>query len=552
MCLKVDSQGRWMRQATICRESGAVDHRRSRQGPMSSLSQCHTVIAFARPPNGATRLCDLVLGPTGAARQQGHGRRRMFQQRWRHLKDANIEIYRPHVAKRAASPPIAASCASGIDPLHRSLLSISPLILLSAAAAEGTVSRETMTGEKCSLIQRRKSWYHGNSRRETSLLGTKQSGRKSEVASADRFGSRALEGERRCTSRSLGLCLSSPILPSFASRYQNQYFPAISHLSTYPCAAILQSASTRPVVFTRCGLSACIPRPPRVHLITYTTATATARPRGGGAMLTKKPTYQAASRVLPTLTISPPLPPRYVLNTCIQTTVYPGLDKETETAGHESRVAATCIAQPAEFRLSHSIIMTSSSPQAGLVFRPTLPGRVGPDMHDLQIPCHHHLQTTGERHICQHLSHLLSAGTASRFQNTPPTSGAGLRMAADGACCHVKTRASPLLRAPELTLLIAQLIQCPGLCLPYSDMGRRVHVITTSRSMRTMHAHLGPTSYGTCLRTTSELRSHLPSLYSSNPSFAFRLRWSLVCGPADICMRKTNQTTCVSMAALRG
>jgi hypothetical protein len=61
----------------------------------------------------------------------------MFQQRWRHLKDGNIEFYLPHVAKRAARPPIAASCASGIDPLHRSLFSISPFFSSSAAAAEG-------------------------------------------------------------------------------------------------------------------------------------------------------------------------------------------------------------------------------------------------------------------------------------------------------------------------------------------------------------------------------------------------------------------------------
>ena len=137
-----------MRQATICRGSGAVDHRRSRQGPMSSPSQCHTVIAFARPPNGARRLYDLVLGPTSAARQQGHGRRRMFQQCsqcWRHLKDANIEFTARMWLREAASPPIAASCASGIDPLHRSLLSISPLISLSAAAAGGIVSRESTT-----------------------------------------------------------------------------------------------------------------------------------------------------------------------------------------------------------------------------------------------------------------------------------------------------------------------------------------------------------------------------------------------------------------------
>jgi hypothetical protein len=235
-----------MRQATICRESGAVDHHRSRQGPMSSPSQCHTVIAFARPPNGARRLCNLVLGPTSAGRQQGHGRRRMFQQCWRH-KDANIEFTARMWLREAASHPIAASCASGIDPLHRSLLSISPLISLSAAAAEGSVSRETTTGGKCSsIIQRRKSWYHGNSRRETSLLETKQSGGKSEVASADRFGSRALEGGRRWTSRSLGLslrvcrCLFNNLVVSriivVSISVSSGYFPSI-HVPA--CAAIL-------------------------------------------------------------------------------------------------------------------------------------------------------------------------------------------------------------------------------------------------------------------------------------------------------------------------
>jgi hypothetical protein len=137
---------------------------------------------------------------------------------------------------------------------------------------------------------------------------------------------------------------------------------------------------------------------------------------------------------------------------------HPALDKESRP-----RVAATRIAQPAESRLSLSIIMTTSLVRPSLQTHAPRQSRwVGPDMHDLQTPCHHHLHTTGERHNCQHLSHLLSAGTASRFQNTPPSSGAGLRMAADGACCHVKTRASPLLRAPELTMLIAQLIQCPG------------------------------------------------------------------------------------------
>ena len=128
-----------------------------------------------------------------------------------------------------------------------------------------------------SIIQRRKSWHYGNSRRETCMLETKQSGGKSEVASTDRFGSRALEGERRCTSRSLAhgpslplpLSRSSTILSSLASSwYQIQSLPALPHLSTVPVCGY-PSASTRPVVFTRCGLSACIPRPPRVRASNY-------------------------------------------------------------------------------------------------------------------------------------------------------------------------------------------------------------------------------------------------------------------------------------------
>lgn len=86
------------------------------------------MIAFARSPNRATRLCDLILGPTECNTSKGHGRRRMFQQRWRLLKDANIAFRM--WAMRAASHPIAASCTSG--PLHRSLpLDLSVYLVIS-------------------------------------------------------------------------------------------------------------------------------------------------------------------------------------------------------------------------------------------------------------------------------------------------------------------------------------------------------------------------------------------------------------------------------------
>jgi hypothetical protein len=139
MCLGVDSQGRCVRQATICRESGAVDHQQVEAGAhveSFSIPYRDSFRTAAKRGNAPMRFDPWTRRCSAS---KGHGRRRMFQQRWRHLKDGNIEFYLPHVAKRAASPPIAASCASGIDPLHRFLLSISPFISSSAAAAEGAV-----------------------------------------------------------------------------------------------------------------------------------------------------------------------------------------------------------------------------------------------------------------------------------------------------------------------------------------------------------------------------------------------------------------------------
>jgi hypothetical protein len=134
------------------------------------------------------------------------------------------------------------------------------------------------------MIQGGNGRYHGNSRRETSLLETRQSGRKSErgevaSASADRFGSRALEEERRCASRPFLSSSLSLVVSPYAS-YQNRHFQLFSIYSTYSTYLSMcgrRSASTQPVVFTRCGLSACIPRPPRVHLITLQLGHAAAR-----------------------------------------------------------------------------------------------------------------------------------------------------------------------------------------------------------------------------------------------------------------------------------
>jgi hypothetical protein len=108
------------------------------------------------------------------------------------------------------------------------------------------------------------------------------------------------------------------------------------------------------------------------------------------------------------LTISPPLPPRYVLNTCIQTTVYPGLDKETEDAAHECRVVSCrgYLHRPAR-RFPTLTLHHHDQLSSGLVFRPTLPGsEVGPDMHDLQTTCIY-LATT----ICRLLVSGISANT---------------------------------------------------------------------------------------------------------------------------------------------
>jgi hypothetical protein len=137
------------------------------------------------------------------------------------------------------------------------------------------------------MIQGGNGRYHGNSRRETSLLETRQSGRKSErgevaSASADRFGSRALEEERRCASRSF---LSSSL--SLVGIVSESAFSTIFHLQYIQYITIHVRQKVRLHSTRRIHAIRLI----RLHssATTSTSHYITARPRGG-AMPTKKPT----------------------------------------------------------------------------------------------------------------------------------------------------------------------------------------------------------------------------------------------------------------------
>jgi hypothetical protein len=178
MCLRVDSQGRCVRQATICRESGAVDHQQVEAG-------AH-VESFSMPYRDSFRTAakrgyaPMRFDPwtRRCSASKGRGRRRMFQQPWRHLRMPILNLPPACGLRELQALPLRRPAPVAFDPLHRSLVSISPFISLSAAAAEGTVSRESTTGAKMFMNQgeEKKSRYHGNSRRETSLLETRQSG----------------------------------------------------------------------------------------------------------------------------------------------------------------------------------------------------------------------------------------------------------------------------------------------------------------------------------------------------------------------------------------
>jgi hypothetical protein len=142
MCLRVDSQGRCVRQATICRESGAVDHQQVEAG-------AH-VESFSMPYRDSFRTAakrgyaPMRFDPwtRRCSASKGRGRRRMFQQPWRHLKDANIEFTARMWAKRAASPPIAASCASGIRPLASiSRLDLAVYLVISRGGRRHRITR---------------------------------------------------------------------------------------------------------------------------------------------------------------------------------------------------------------------------------------------------------------------------------------------------------------------------------------------------------------------------------------------------------------------------
>jgi hypothetical protein len=141
------------------------------------------------------------------------------------------------------------------------------------------------------MIQGGNGRYHGNSRRETSLLETRQSGRKSErgevaSASADRFGSRALEEERRCASRPFLSSSLSLVVSPYAS-YQNRHFQLFFHLQYIQYIPIHVRQKVRLHSTRRIHAMRLI----RLHssATTSTSHYITARPRGG-AMPTKKPT----------------------------------------------------------------------------------------------------------------------------------------------------------------------------------------------------------------------------------------------------------------------
>ena len=125
LAIRECSQERCAHQATICRESGAADHRQAQAGalvegfPMPQLESASTAAIRA------TRL-EVILPRPARARD---GRRRMFQQRRPHL-EAILPPACGFEAASRASPPIAARSSS---PLHRFLqsLSLAPHVSLS-------------------------------------------------------------------------------------------------------------------------------------------------------------------------------------------------------------------------------------------------------------------------------------------------------------------------------------------------------------------------------------------------------------------------------------
>ena len=176
---------------------------------------------------------------------------------------------------------------------------------------------------------------------------------------------------------------------------------------------------TRPVTFTRCGYAICIPRLP--------TMTSIFRPLSDAAANKENSTTpRALSSSLPTLATYPIRVLTIRLGTAasihlVMAHLISLLDKEAQ-AGHECRGYRHV--QPA----------------------PTYPSSLHTYAYlELNLPCTAstcillcHQAICSKPQISKDLSHLLSSGAASRFQNAPRCSGVDVRMAADRVRCHVR------------------------------------------------------------------------------------------------------------------
>jgi hypothetical protein len=181
---------------------------RSQQGPMSSLPQC---CSASQHPTAAIRGNAPTSDPSWSVRAR-YGRRRMFQQRRRHLET----ILPPACGVGAASPLIAARSS----PLHRSLSS--PHVSLCGRVRRARKSRVCR--------QQHVNWE------------TDSWVRVRLTASGTRDG--------RYAAARLG-----PAVDRCWRRRHSLEGASTSWLS----------AETRPVTFTRCGYAICIPRQPTIQ-----------------------------------------------------------------------------------------------------------------------------------------------------------------------------------------------------------------------------------------------------------------------------------------------
>ena len=177
---------------------------------------------------------------------------------------------------------------------------------------------------------------------------------------------------------------------------------------------------TRPVTFTRCGYAICIPRLP--------TMTRIFRPLSDAAANKENSTTpRALSSSLPTLATYPirVLTIRLGLVAAIYLGLRYLISLQTKKQMQATSVADTGMPSPPRL-IPPPFTPTSTHYCLGGHALPRPASRFATK------------QFAATHRSSIDLSHLLSSGAASRFQNAPRCSGVEVRMAADRVRCHVR------------------------------------------------------------------------------------------------------------------